>query len=940
MIMKKTLALAVLLCSAFVLGAQQPEQLPNDPAVRTGKLDNGLTYYIRHNENPKGRAEFYLATHVGAIQETPDQDGLAHFLEHMCFNGTKNFPDKGIIDWLQSIGASFGGNVNASTGVEVTQYMLNNIPLVRETVIDTCLLILHDYSHFVENDPIEIDKERGVIVEERRSRRNAGWRMHEKSLPYYYGDSKYGTCTLIGSQENLLNFKPESLVNFYKTWYRPDLQAVIVVGDLDPDYVEAKLASIFADIPAVENPQQKEVYAVPENEEPVVGIITDPEASGIAWEILWKSEAAPAAYNSTVIGLMQDLLKSLISNIMQERLDDIAARPGTPFQSANFGIGNLCEPLEVVMGQVSAWEGKALPSLEAFLTEVEKMKRYGFSEDEVDRAKESLIASYETAANRADTRTNAQLVPELIGHFFNNKAFMEPGQRAMLVKQILSMLPTEVLNQLAAQIITPDNMVVVYKGPEKEGLVHPDEAQVLALIEAVRDADVEANATEQLEKEFLNPASLKGAKVKKTAASIHGATEWTLRNGVRVVLYPSDLEKDRILVNIVKDGGNSLIPTEDLASFEPNVFGLFLQNSGVSRFPATTVSKMLAGKNLNIAPYIKERSHGISGSTTAKDFETTLQLLYLMFTDYRFDPDEFQTGIQTIRNILPNLVGQPNYVLQKELMQTLYGDNPRNVLISEEVLAAANLKTLERNWRRLFADAAGATVFIVGDFVPEAIQPLVEKYIGSLPKGKKPLQWIDRNDDILPGERTNDFTTDMQTPKTTVLEVLSAPMEYSFDNDVALNALSYIMDMRYITSLREEEGGTYGARSQGMLNIEPKPMAVYQLYYDCRPSLADKLRSLAADELLKMAEEGPTTEEFEMTVKNLQKNIPEREIRNNYWMGVLQSWYQYGFDIDEGNKKAVEALTPEAIRDMARQLLGSGNSAVLVMRPGNTAEEE
>ena len=251
--MKKLIISLLLLCSVLLLGAQQPEQLPNDPAVRTGRLENGLTYYIHHNENPKGRAEFYLATHVGAIQETPDQDGLAHFLEHMCFNGTKNFPGKGILDWLQGIGASFGGNVNAATGVETTQYMLNNIPLVRETVIDTCLLILHDYSHFVTNDPEEIDKERGVIVEERRSRRNADWRMHEKSLPYYYGDSKYGSCTLIGSQENLLGFRPESLVEFYRTWYRPDLQAVIVVGDVDPDYVEAKLAAVFADIRQSQN---------------------------------------------------------------------------------------------------------------------------------------------------------------------------------------------------------------------------------------------------------------------------------------------------------------------------------------------------------------------------------------------------------------------------------------------------------------------------------------------------------------------------------------------------------------------------------------------------------------------------------------------------------------------------------------------------------------
>ena len=274
---------------AFSANAQMDQQLPNDPAVRKGKLENGMTYYIMKNSQPANRAEFYLATNVGAIQETPDQDGLAHFLEHMCFNGTKNFPGKAILDYLQSIGASFGGNVNAQTGVEQTTYMLNNIPLVRPTVIDTCILIMHDYSHFVTCDPAEIDAERGVILEERRTRRNAGWRMSEKSRPYMYGDSKYATCSIIGSQENLETFKPESLTTFYHTWYRPDLQALIVVGDIDPDYVENVIKRTFADIPAAENPKPKDVIKIPDNEKPLIVIITDPEAVGTSVEFYWKS---------------------------------------------------------------------------------------------------------------------------------------------------------------------------------------------------------------------------------------------------------------------------------------------------------------------------------------------------------------------------------------------------------------------------------------------------------------------------------------------------------------------------------------------------------------------------------------------------------------------------------------------------------------------------
>ena len=939
--MKKIfLSFAAILAGTFFLGAQQMPQLPNDPAVRKGQLDNGLTYYIRHNEKPQGRAEFYLATNVGAIQETPDQDGLAHFLEHMCFNGTKNFPEKGILDWLQSIGASFGGNVNASTGVEQTQYMLNNIPLVRQSVIDTCLLILHDYSHFVTNDPAEIDKERGVIVEERRSRRNAAWRLHERSLPYYYGDTKYGSCTLIGSQENLLNFKPESLVNFYQTWYHPAMQAVVVVGDVDVDYVEAKLAEIFADIPAKENPQAKEVITIPDNEKPLVGILTDPEQTSVNWEVLWKSEAMPEEYNSTAVGLMQDLLKGIVSQVMAERFGDITAKADAPYLAADLAIGNLCETMEVVMGNVVAREGEALPALAAYLTEIEKMKRFGFSEDEVTRAKENIRAGYETAANQADTRSNAEFVPELISNFFDNTPYMEPKTAYELVQQVLPQFNATVVNQVAQQVITPENMVVLYKAPEKEGLVHPTVEQVNAIIEAVREAEIEANAAEEMEKDFLDPASLKGAKVKKAKSVLYGATEWMLANGVKVVLYPSDLEKDRITFDLELQGGESLIPTEDLPSFEANVFGLFLQNSGVGRFPSTTVGKMLSGKNLTVSPYFSGLRHGISGSSTVKDLETALQIMYLMFTEPRFDPEEFEIGINQLKAILPNYVNQPNYKLQQEMYKTLYDNNPRNVLVSMESLEKANLETIERNWRRLFKDAAGAVVYITGDFQPEAIRPLVQKYIGSLPKGKKPLQWVDDGNDILPGRRIDDFAVDMQTPMTTVLEVLTAPMPYSFETSVAISAVSYIMDMRYTKSLREDEGGTYGASTSGSITREPKQQAVFQVTFQCKPSVADKLRELAAQGLKDLAENGPTAEEFDMTLKNLQKNIPERRIRNSYWEGALKNFYRHGLDTDKGYEAAVNALTPLAIQRMTQALLAHDNFAELVMRPDNTAEEE
>ena len=944
MVKKFILSIAALILGALAMSVQaQPMQnLPNDPAVRTGKLENGLTYYIRHNEKPAGRAEFYLATNVGAIQETPDQDGLAHFLEHMCFNGTKNFPGKSILDWLQSIGASFGGNVNASTGVEQTIYMLNNIPLVRQSVIDTCILIMHDYSHFVLNEPEEIDKERGVIVEERRARRNASWRMHEKSLPYYYGDNKYGSCTLIGSQENLLSFKPESIVNFYKTWYHPAMQAMIVVGDVDVDYVEAKITEIFSDIPAAVDPQPKAKFPFEEFSEPRIGIITDPEATGINWEVLWQMEATPEEYNSSIPIFLTNNIKEIISYVINERLSDIATASDSPFLNANVGIGSLNEFIECVMSQVSAKEGEALHALKAFLLEVEKLRRFGITDAEFDRAKENILSNYESAAKKAETRQNSQLVYPLINHFFDNVPYMEPTAEYELAKQMYAMaLKTEIINQVIPELIKGHNsLVVVYKAPEKEGLVHPSAEEVKALLEEVRSADIQPNEKEDIPTAFLDPAALKGSKAGNSENDIFGAEVFTLGNGAKVVLYRNDVQKDRVLINISKNGGQSLIATEDLDSFDDAVYGLFLNNTGVAGFSGKTVSKMLAGKQVTVSPFIDELRHGISGSSAPKDLETALQLCYLYYTQPRFDAEEYNQGVKQISAMIDNLIAQPNYKFQERVFKLLYGDNPRIKLTNPEVLKNANVDVVARNYRKLFADAAGLTAYISGDIDAAQAKALAEKYIGSIPAGKEPLEFVDRNKDILPGERTDDFAIDMETPKTTVLCVYSAPLKYNREKKVALDAARYILNMRYVTSLREEEGGTYGAQVGAEWSFEPKNQAMIQIYFDCKPAMADKLRALAEEGLKKLAEEGPTAEEFDMAKKNLEKNIPESRETIRYWDGVVRQYHRYGFNADAEQEAAVAALDINDIKAVLGEILAAGNRAEGILRPANTKEAE
>ncbi len=915
------LFIAAIFVAAAAFG-QNP--LPNDPAVRVGKLDNGMTYYIRHNEQPAQRAEFYLATDVGAFQEEDHQDGLAHFLEHMCFNGTKNFPGKSLLDWLQSIGAEFGRNINASTGFEQTQYMLNNIPVVRESIVDSCLLILHDYSHFVTCDPAEIDAERGVILEEKRTRSNAQWRIFEKSLPYYYGDTPYAKRTLIGGEEQLKTFAYESLTSFYETWCRPDLQAVIVVGDIDVDLVEAKIKSIFADIPAAVNPQPKVLHKIPDNVEPIVGILTDPELTSSSIEVLWKSEPLPKELMNTDAAFMMDIMKRYIRLIMRERFTDITAKPDAPFLGASFYISNLCNSCDATMGNVTFKDGDAVSAFTAFMTEIEKMKRYGFTDGEVQRAKENIISSYEKAAEAAATRKNAEFVYPLLYNFYDNEPYMEPAMELQLAQMICAQLNAAILSQVAAQVITDENMVIIFNGPEKEGLANPTEQELTGVLAAVKTAEIAANVEENLNEPLIS-ATLKGAKVKKTAETIYGATEWTLKNGVKVVVLPTQHKQDQIIFDLRKDGGKTLITTEDMPSFEDNIWALFQQNTGVSKFSNTQLSKMLAGKNLSVNPYIGSISHGVSGQSTPKDFETALQLAYLFFADPRFDNDEYMTGIQQIRAILPNIAQNPDFMLQNAIQKIFY-NSPRTIELNEETLEKANLATIERVYRELFKDASGATLRIVGNVNTEEIKPLVEKYIGSIAKGKK-AEGINGENvmNFVKGEVDEVVKLPMATPKSTVIQIYTAYMPVDTKTEVALEVANYVLDMIYTKTIREDEGGTYGVGTAMVGQKTPVERAIIQVQFDTNPEMADKLSELAKKGLRELAENGPEQDKFNMAIENFKKNIPESRISNSYWSNNIHKYNQFGIDYDAEYEAAVNSITPADVQAVLQAVLAQNN---------------
>ena len=924
------LSLAVMFITLISFG-QTP--LPVDQNVKIGKLENGLTYYILHNDKPAQRAEFYLATNVGAFQEEDDQDGLAHFLEHMCFNGTKNFPGKTLLEYLQSIGAEFGRNINASTGFEQTQYMLNNIPITREGIIDSCLLVLHDYSHYVTCDPKEIDAERGVILEERRSRRDANWRMFERSMPYYFGDTQMARRTLIGGEEQLKTFKPESLVNFYRRWYNPDMQAVVVVGDFNVDMMEQKIKKTFGSIPAPATPTVKPLIPVPGNAEPIVAVMTDPEASSSSIEFMWKSDAMPKEMNNTDAAFMLDIIKSIIGIVFDERIEAITASPNAPFLGGGLGISPICESCEAVQSTVMFKDGDYQNALKAFYTEIERIRRYGITESELERAKLKLISRAEKAVEAAPSRKNAEFVWPILGHFFQNSYLLDPATELQFTQAICGQLPAALFQQVISQAISEENFLVLYKAPQREGLAHPTEAELLAVINEVKAGEVAAPAEEGANEPLLDDAAIKAGKIKKEKKGAYGSTVWTLNNGVKVVYLPTTHKNDEVRINLSMKGGTTLIETAELPSFDDNIWALYQNNRGLSKFSGVQLKKMLTGKNARCSLYIGGTRHGLNVTSTPKDLETAMQLLYLNIVDPRFDNEEYLVGINQLKALLPNLKTQPMFKFQQYAEQTLYGNHERRQTISTELVEKANIADFEKASRRLFGNVAGATVYIVGNVDAETLKPLVEKYIASLPGGKKGSKVIDRNDSFVKGEVVKDFAVVMETPKTTVLQVYSADMPYSIENEVLLSAAKAYLDMVYVETLRESEGGTYGASVAEGFYREPKETALIQVAFETNPESAEKLAKLAIEGVKKAIAEGIPADKMDMIIKNMKKNIPQERISNSYWMNTLQKNVEFGENYDEDYEKAVNALTSDDVVEMLKKLVEQKNFIQVTLGP-------
>ncbi|MGL5773229.1 MAG: M16 family metallopeptidase [Bacteroidales bacterium] len=927
------LSFLVLFVAITSVHAQQLPKLPLDPKVIQGKLDNGLTYYIRQNSEPANRAEFYIAQKVGSILEDSTQLGLAHVLEHMAFNGSTNFPGKAMINYLETIGVKFGENLNAYTSLDETVYNISNVPTVREGIIDSCLLILHDWSAGIALEEAEIDNERGVITEEWRTRNSAQQRILEAQLREIYPGSQYANRLPIGDINIIQNFPYQVLRDYYKKWYRPDLQAILIVGDINPQYVESQIKKIFADIPAPVNPTPRTQFGVPNNQEPIVSVLTDKEAKQTMVKVFLKKDPFPEALKQTPAELVSGYANNIISSMINARLGEITQKPNAPFLGAQVGYGQfyVAPTKDALMAVSIAKEGDALNAMTGVLTEVERAKRYGFTPSEYERAKADFMSYIESHYKDRDKQKNNSIVRELVRNFTENEATPGIDYEYNFYNQVVPNLPLDQINMLFAEWAKSDsNLVITVDGPAKDGLVYPSKEEIIAAFNAVKTAELEAYK-EEISNEPLVTNIGKPGSVKKIETDKLGNTVWVLSNGIRITFKPTDFKADEILMNANSKGGNSIYDNKDIKDFL--LFNEIAGLGGMGKFSATDLQKVLAGKRAGVSVSLSARNEAVSGSCSPKDFETMMQLTYLAFMEPRMDQDAFQSFIQRMDVSLKAQEKDPNKAFGDTLRTTLYGNNPRAVNMTPEMLHQIDYNRVMEIYKDRFKDPNNFDFTFVGNINPDSVKPYILQYIGALPTVKRKENYIDRGVYPVKGEVKKHFDQEMENIKATVYSIFNGNCPYTIDNMVKMTMLDQILDIVYTEEIREKEGGTYGVGVQGSLSKIGKN-ETYMLFvaFDTNPEQAEKLVSIVYRELEDMIIEGPKKEMFDKVQKFMLKKNDENLRENRYWMNAISDMREYGINFPAEYKSVVEKMTPADIQAFAKLIFSQKNKVEIIMK--------
>ncbi len=935
--MKRFLSLAVLLlaCAASMVAQMEMPPVPVDPDVRIGKLDNGLTYYIRYNNWPENRAEFYIAQKVGSLQENDDQRGLAHFLEHMAFNGSKHFKGNELLRWCESVGVKFGTDLNAYTSIDQTVYNISNVPTTRETIIDSCLLILYDWADGLLLEKEEIEKERGVIHEEWRLRTSAMMRMLERDLPALYPGSKYGHRMPIGLMEIIDNFEPPFLRDYYEKWYRPDNQGLIIVGDIDVDKVEQKIKNLFSGIQLPENRAMVVKEAVPDNAEPIVVIDKDKEQQYNLVDVMMKHESFPDTLKGTIAYLMADYMRNAAVSMLNDRLKEYAQKPDCPFleASSDDGVYLFSKSVDAFQLSILPKDGQMEAAVTSAVAEARRAAEFGFTATEYNRYKANYLSVLDKQYSNKDKRYNRQFVNEYVQNFLDNEPIPSIDFMYTTMKQVVPMLPVEYINQIMKELVSQNdtNLVIMNFNNEKEGTTYPTKEGLLAAVTTARTMPIEAYVDNVKDEPLMTTMPQKGKIKKEVKNDLFDYSELTLSNGVKVVLKHTDLKKDQVLLTAEGFGGSSLYGANDYANIK--MFDDVIGASGLGNFSHTELEKALAGKIASASLTLSSDREYINGSSTPGDVETMLQLVYLYFTNINKDQQSFDQLMKTTEISLKNRLLQPEAVFIDTLTSTLTSHNPRFSSLDVKDLPQVNYDRILQMAKERTANAAAYTFTIIGNYDEATIRPLIEQYIASLPAQKKVVKGKDVST-IFKGTVTNSFKHKAETPKAIAVMVWrSEKIPYTLENVIKSQMAGQVLQMVYLKKIREEASAAYTVSASAEVERDDyRTETQLTVYCPMKPEKGDTAIMIMRDEVKTLAQ----TCDADMLTKvkeYMVKNHGDRLKTNGYWNGRISVWRKYGLDFHTNYEQVIQAQTPESISAFVAEMLKAGNQAEIVMMP-------
>ena len=906
--------------------------IPNDPNVKIGKLANGLTYYIRKNVEPKNRAELYLATRIGSLMEEDDQQGLAHFTEHMAFNGTKDFPKNDIINYLQKAGVRFGADLNAYTGFEQTVYQLP-IPTDSTLVFKTGFKILANWAGKVVMEGEEIDKERGVIIEEDRQRgKNAQERMSKQLLPLLLKGSRYENRLPIGKIDILKSFSHDRIRSFYKDWYRPNLQAVIAVGDFDVNEVEQLIKANFSDLTNPANPRPRLNYDLPDNKEPLVKVITDPEQPYDVAIIMYKLRGNAT---KTTADFKKRIMYSMVNSMLGARFEEILQKENAPFifGQSSFGPyqGGLVSGINAFQTVVAAKSGEQLEKAFAgALAENERMSKFGFVQSELDVTKKNILAGNEKQYKEKDKTASSNFVQQYLNNFLKGSTIPSIDYTYAETQKAVANITLEEINALVKTLTPKENQIIVVQAPEKDKAILPTEAQLVAAVKNA-GAGVTAYVDNSLNKPLLEKNPVAGKIVGEKKIDAVGVTELTLSNGIKVLLKPTDFKNDQVIFSSFSKGGMSVVNDEDLESAQ--MVSLIAQ-SGVGEFNPTQLSKLLAGNTGRAGAYVDDLYQGFSGSSSPKDIETAFQMIYAYATNPRKDSEIFNKNISDYKVVLSNKNANPNSVFSDTVQAVLSSYNKRAMPTNLQDLDKVSLDKAFDFYKDRFADASEQTFIIVGAFDINTIKPFIETYIASLPALNKKQDFIDRGVRAPKGKISKTVYKGLED-KAAVELYIHGDYTFNADNNIQLDALKGALEIKILERLREKESGVYSPQVGLSLEKYPAGHYYFNISFSCAPANVEKLITAALDEVNKIKASGASADDITKFKSEEQRQFELNLRNNNYWLSYLSSRLKNGENLDQllGEKQRLNSVSVESTKTTAQKYLNEDNYIRLVLLP-------